>query len=90
VWFTWDPDKAATNKRKHGVTFAEAASTFADVLALLISDPGHPDRSILIGLSSASRLLLTVHVQVSEDSIRIISARRATPHERRRYEEGDP
>ena len=88
VRFAWDPEKAKTNKVKHGVSFAEAATVFADPLALLLEDDAHSDRGILIGQSETARLLFTVFVEIHEDLTRIISARRATPHERRRYEEG--
>lgn len=86
--FTWNPDKARANMRKHGVSFAEAATSFGDPLALLLQDRLHPERAILIGQSESARLLFTVHVEIHEDLIRIISARRATRRERKRYEEG--
>lgn len=88
VRFTWDSRKAATNVRKHGVSFEEAASVFADPLGLAVEDAVHPGRSLLIGLSERERVLVTVYSEVDEDTIRIISARRATSHERRHYEEG--
>lgn len=88
VRFDWDPDKAATNARKHGVTFEEAATVFADPLALAVQDELHGERVVLLGLSERSRLLLIVHVEQEDDIIRLVSARRATSHERRRYEEG--
>lgn len=87
--FTWDPRKAASNLRKHGVSFSEAATVFADPLALFTEDAWYEDRAILIGQSERQRVLFTVFVEVAEDSLRIISARRATAHERKRYEEGD-
>lgn len=87
--FTWDPAKAATNVRKHGVSFEEAATVFADPLALFVEEPAHHERLVLIGESARRRVLLTVFVEVDEDTVRIISARRVTAHERRRYEEGD-
>jgi uncharacterized DUF497 family protein len=90
VRFTWDPDKASSNLKKHGVSFPEAATVFADPLALVMEDLLHDERAILVGLSKARRVLFTVFAEVSEDTIRIISARRATSHERRRYEEGEP
>jgi uncharacterized protein len=68
----------------------EAASVFADPLALVVEDVFYGDRLILIGRSETQRLLFTVFMERSEDSIRIISARRATSHERKRYEEGSP
>lgn len=89
VNFTWDPRKAASNRTKHGVTFEEAATVFGDPLALAIEDATYPERTLLLGMSDRQRVLLVVHVDVSDDTIRIISARRATSHERRRYEEGD-
>ncbi len=86
--FEWDPRKAASNRRKHEVTFEEAITCFADPLALVLEDRGHADRIILIGVSAASRVIFTVYAEVGEEGVRIISARRATRHERRRYEEG--
>ncbi len=88
VRFTWDLRKAAVNLRKHGVSFEEAASVFADPLALAVEDAVDPGRALLIGLSDRRRVLLSVYTDVDEDTIRIISARRATSHERRHYEEG--
>jgi uncharacterized DUF497 family protein len=89
VRFTWDPRKAASNLKKHTVSFIEAASVFADPLAAMLEDTLDPERAILVGQSDKRRVLLIVFIEVSEDTIRIISARRATSHERRRYEEGD-
>ena len=88
--FCWDHKKAAANKRKHGVTFEEAASVFYDPLAMLGPDPDHSrneDRLIMIGQSRQQRLLFVVH-SYAEDAelIRIISARRATAKERRAFE----
>ena len=88
VRFTWDPRKAASNARKHGVTFEEAATVFADPLALAIEDAVDPGRTLLIGLSERMRVLVAVYAELDEDAIRIISARRATSHERKHYEEG--
>ena len=86
--FTWDPRKAASNVLKHGVTFDEAASVFADPLGFIVEDDAHPERTLLIGLSNRQRILLTVFVGLDDETIRIISARRATSHERSHYEEG--
>ena len=61
---------------------------FADPLALAVEDAVHPARTVLIGMSKRMRVLLTVYVEIDEDTIRMISARRATSHERRHYEEG--
>lgn len=87
--FSWAPDKASSNARKHRVEFADAASVFADPLALVVEDSVHPERAAIIGTSLTSQLLYVVFVEVAEDRVRLISARRATPHERKRYEEGD-
>ena len=89
VLFEWDPSKAAANKRKHGVSFEEAAECFQDPLALILEEPRYPDRSILIGSSLRQRLILTVFVERDAAVIRIVSARRATIRERRKYENGD-
>jgi uncharacterized DUF497 family protein len=83
----WDPQKAASNMRKHGVSFHEAVTCFADPSGLLLEDEVHPDRLALIGLSEKSRVLYTVFAEVAGDMVRIITARKATKHERRRYEE---
>jgi uncharacterized protein len=89
VRFEWDPRKAQLNQRKHEITFAEAAECFADSLAMLLNDPVHAERLILIGQSRSHRLIFTVYAEKHHDIIRIISARRATRTERRAYEEGD-
>jgi uncharacterized DUF497 family protein len=89
VRFEWDPVKAASNKRKHGVTFEEAAECFRDPFALVLDDPLYPERFILIGASGRQRVIFTVFVEREAALIRIISARRATIGERRKYEEGD-
>ena len=87
VRFEWDPAKAATNARKHGVTFEEAAECFEDPLARVFDEPRQPDRLILIGMSRTRRLGFTVYAEREAAVIRIISARRTTANERRRYEE---
>ncbi|AMM24409.1 BrnT family toxin [Variovorax sp. PAMC 28711] len=87
--FEWDERKAALNARKHGVTFDEAKSVFVDERARLIDDPDHSDdeeRFVLLGLSSALRLLLVCHCYRSEGNvIRIVSARKATGRESKAY-----
>ena len=83
----WDADKAGRNARKHGVTFEEAATVFADPLALIIEDESHPEKARIIGESLAARILLVVFIERDRDVVRLISARRATRQERRRYEE---
>jgi len=87
VNFSWVERKAASNLKKHGVSFDEASTVFADPLALAIEDLLDPRRTLLLGRSIRHRVLLVVHAELDDDTIRIISARRATSHERRRYEE---
>jgi len=85
----WDGRKAELNARKHGVTFEEAATVFSDPLAVILEDESHPENARIIGESIAARILLVVFVERDRDVLRLISARRATRHERRRYEEGE-
>ena len=90
TYFSWDSRKAAANLRKHGVSFAEAATAFADPLSMTVPDPDHStaeQRFVLIGLSRLGRLLVVAHADRG-DEIRIISARSATRPERVNYEEG--
>ena len=87
--FEWDEDKAAANLRKHGVSFAEASTAFADDFSLTGNDPDHSrgeHRFVTFGISSAGRLLVISHAERT-GHIRIISARPATRIERRIYEE---
>ncbi len=87
--FEWDGKKAESNARKHGVTFDEASTVFGDPLALLMPDPDHSlveDRNLLLGMSSRQRLLVVAFAERLPRT-RLISARRATPNEWRRYEE---
>jgi len=89
VNFEWDPRKAAQNRRKHGVSFHEAATVYADPLAVTYQDPDHSiseQRFITVGISNAGRLLIVAHADRGEN-IRIISARKATPRERKYYEQ---
>jgi uncharacterized protein len=86
VRFVWSQRKANSNLKKHGVSFEEASSAFGDPLAAYYPDTLHKDRFILIGYSKQRRLLYVVHAEVHRDAIRIISARRATKHEKTHYE----
>jgi uncharacterized protein len=88
VRITWDKTKAAQNVRKHGVTFEEAATVFDDASGCYLRNeaPSYEDRLILIGRSSQRRPLLVVHAEVGRDAIRIVSARKAGPAQRRIYE----
>jgi uncharacterized DUF497 family protein len=86
--FSWDPNKERRNKRKHGLGFQEATTVFGDSLAVTVSDPDHStgeERLLTVGQSSTGRLLVVCHIEQG-DTIRIISARRATAHERKDYE----
>ena len=88
--FEWDPRKAAANRRKHGVSFEEATTVFDDPAALLLADLEHGEpRIVAIGNSGRQRVLFVVSVEIDEDAMRIVSARRASASERRSYEEGD-
>jgi uncharacterized DUF497 family protein len=87
VEFTWDPRKAAGNLKKHGVSFEEAKTAFEDKLGAYYPDTLHEDRFVLIGFSALRRLLYVVHAEVEADRIRIISARKATRHEKTHYED---
>lgn len=87
--FEWDPRKAASNLSKHGVSFQEALTAFADPLARIFDDDDHSveeQREIIIGHSAKERLLVVCFTALGE-SVRIFSARKATRRERKEYEE---
>jgi uncharacterized protein len=89
--FEWDPAKATENARKHGVTFDEGSTVFGDPLGLLMPDPDHSEgeeRYLLLGMSTLRRLLVVAFAE-RPPRTRLISARRATRQERRRYEAKD-
>lgn len=86
--FEWDKKKAAENQRKHSVSFEEASTVFYDPLSATFDDPDHSTgehRLIMVGLSSRHRLLVVSYVERGRH-LRIISARPATAHERKRHE----
>jgi hypothetical protein len=86
--FEWDTEKAKKNLKNHRISFDEAVTVFYDPLSATFPDPDHSDneqRLITIGYSSQSRLLVVSHAERGK-TIRIISARRATAHERKRHE----
>ena len=88
--FEWDDAKADVNERKHGVSFTEAMTVFADSLSLTGFDPDHSeeeDRYITMGVSVAGRLLLVSHTDRGQ-KVRLISARKSSRRERRDYEDG--
>lgn len=92
--FEWDPTKAASNQKKHGITFDEAKSVFYDELAVQFydkNDSQSEDRFLMLGLSCESRVLIVCHCERHcGDTVRIISARKATKNERTYYEGGIP
>ncbi len=89
--YEWNTIKEKLNIAKHGVDFSEAKSVFADEYGLVIYDEGHStseeERFLLLGMSEKSRVLLVVHCFRENNTIRIISARKATKREKRQYEE---
>jgi uncharacterized DUF497 family protein len=90
IEFEWDDAKASANDAKHGVSFEEASTVFGDPLAAIFFDETHSDeedREIIVGHASTGRLLLVSYAD-REDRVRIISAREATPRERRNHERG--
>ena len=89
--FEWGHRKAGGNLRKHGVSFHEGASVFADPLSITYNDPDHSateHRFIAMGMSQSGRVLMVAHTDRG-DNIRIISARKTTRQERKYYEEGE-
>lgn len=88
--FEWDEEKAATNERKHQVSFQEAATVFGDPLAITFADPDHSEherRYVTFGMSQLNRLLVIAHTDRGQ-KVRLISARSMTKQERTIYEEG--
>ena len=90
IRFEWDPAKDRENRRKHGVSFDEAKTVFADDRAILLDDLDHSaeeDRFALLGLSAPLRILVVAHCyREGENVIRLISARKATRSERAQYD----
>lgn len=87
--FEWDPEKAASNERKHGVNFVEASTVFGDPLEVTIADPDNSIgeyRFLSLGRSSIGKLLVVSYTEREENCIRIISARPASTAEISRYE----
>jgi uncharacterized protein len=92
IWFEWDPTKARTNRRKHGITFEEAVNVFGDPSALFeqdrIDDETGELRWEAIGLVEGTVVLLVafaIREEGQDEAIRLISARRATRKEQKRY-----
>ena len=92
VRFEWDRKKAASNLRRHGVSFEEAISVFTNPLAWIFDDEDEAvdeRREIIVGHSMRNRLLV-ICFSGREAAVRVISARKATRNERKDYEEGVP
>jgi uncharacterized protein len=90
IVFEWDEKKAQINLKKHGISFEEARTIFGDPRTLTVFDRLHSqeeDRSITLGMSTEGHVLVVVHTDRGR-KIRLISARRASPGERRAYEKG--
>jgi hypothetical protein len=85
--FEWDEAKSLSNVEKHGVTFAEAATVFADPFAVYLDDGSGTNRMVVIGMSLRERVLYVVHIERGRRD-RIISARQAERGEREVYETG--
>ena len=86
--FTWNRRKDVANLEKHGLSFAEASTVFGDPLTASIPDPDHSEgevRFVTMGYSARNRLIVVCHTEEG-DTVRIISAREATPYERKKYE----
>lgn len=89
--FEWDEKKAKANLKKHRVDFDEATTVFTDPFSITIHDPDHSadeQRYIDIGSSTSSGVLVVVYTERGSN-IRIVSCRRATPSERKLYEENN-
>lgn len=87
--FEWDVEKADANLKKHGVSFDEAKTVFRDPMYLIFADPDHSigeKRFLIIGISESDQLLFVSYTE-RKSATRIISARRATRRERKKYEE---
>ena len=90
IKFEWNPDKAISNIEKHGISFEEAKSVFYDEFAVQFYDDENSeleeDRFLLLGLSRESKILMICHCERNGgDTIRLISARKATKRERKFY-----
>lgn len=87
--FGWDAKKAVVNLRKHGVDFADAVIALEDENALTVEDPGHNEQRFkTLGLGPKLNILFVVHAERNEDTIRIISARKADRSETKQYYQG--
>lgn len=88
ITFVWNEEKARENISRHEITFKQAAETFFDPFLIFVdASRNFEQRDGIIGETIKSQLLFVVHIQVEDDFIRIISARKATAHEKRQYYE---
>ena len=88
IHFTWDEEKNRSNQKKYGVSFEEAETVFYDDDSVLFDDPDHSfgeERFLIIGVTDTEKLCIVSHCYRDEDVIRIISARKATKHEKQIY-----
>ena len=87
ITFIWDSDKAVANRRKHGITFEQAAEAFFDPFLKVVDASRHEEaRDAIIGMDTRWNLLFVVHLELEDDAIRLISARKATRREQAYYE----
>jgi uncharacterized DUF497 family protein len=87
ITFVWDSNKASTNWRTHGIPFEQAAEAFFDPFLKVVDASRHEEaRDAIIGMDTHWNLLFVVHIELEDDAIRIISARKATRRERAYYE----
>ena len=88
IVFVWNTDKARANRSKHAVTFEQAAEAFFDPFFRVVdASAGEEARNAIIGMDVRWNLLYVVHLEIEDDRVRVVAARRATPHERRIYED---
>jgi uncharacterized protein len=87
ITFTWDVDKAVANLRKHGIAFEQAAEAFFDPFLKVVDGSRQEEaRDAIVGMDTRWNLLFVVHLELENDAIRLISARKATRRERAYYE----
>ena len=87
LYFEWDERKRQTNIKKHGIDFADVTGLFYDEESIIIANPEHyvEERCIALGMDATSKVVVVVHVYRDIDVVRIISARKADPKERRQF-----
>jgi uncharacterized DUF497 family protein len=87
ITFVWDHNKAVANLRKHGIACEQAAEAFFDPFLKLVDASREEEaRDAIIGMDTRWNLLFVVHIELEEEAIRILSARKATRRERADYE----